>query len=141
MEKVTLTYKGKTIGTGLYPSETLSYTDKKQPQSYTDRMQSKSNTKKQVKTYEDCTDIFKKGYVKHYKYAITSNSPLIRDKGVLEFMAYVEGVAGTKLPSDDIKNIIHQCRKSTHRMKINKFGRNFGKRKNPEKLMGDIYVK
>ena len=131
MDTVTLTYKGQTIGTGTFGT-TLSYADK---------MQKKSTTATQVATYEDCTDVFKKGYNKYYKPAINSDNPLIRDKGVMEFMAYVEGVAGTKLPSDDIKNILNQCRKSTHRMKINKFGRNFGKRKNPEKTMGDMYVK
>jgi glycerol-3-phosphate dehydrogenase len=131
MDTVTLTYRGQTIGTGTFGT-TLSYADK---------MQKKSTTATQVATYEDCTDVFKKGYNKYYKPAINSNNELVRDKGVMEFMAYVEGVAGTKLPSDDIKNILHQCRKSTHRMKINKFGRNFGKRKNPEKTMGDLYVK
>ena len=132
MEKITLTYKGKKMGYGTFPNNLT----------YTDKMQEKSTTKKQVKTYEDCTDIFKKGYVKHYKYAIASNSPLIRDKGVMEFMAYVEGIAVTKLTSGNIKNIIQHSRKSTHRMKINKFGRNFGKRANPVKdVRDDTYVK
>ena len=135
MDTVTLTYKGQKIGTGNFPSQqkTLSYTDK---------MQAQSATANQVATHEDCTDIFKKGYVKYYKFAITSNNSLIRDKGVMEFMQYCEGVAGTKLPTDNIKNILHQCRKSTHRMKINKFGRNFGKRKDPAKdFRGDMHVK
>ena len=132
MDTVTLTYRGQTIGTGTFGTKL----------SYADKMQKKSTTATQVATHEDCTDVFKKGYNKYYKPAINSNNELVRDKGVMEFMAYVEGVAGTKLPSDNIKNILHQCRKSTHRMKINKFGRNFGKRKDPAKdFRGDMHVK
>ena len=132
MEKITLTYKGKKMGYGAFSNNS----------SYSDKMQKKSTTANQVATHQDCTDMFKKGYDKYYKPAINSNNALVRDKGVMEFMQYVEGVAGTKLPSDNIKNIIHQCRKSTHRMKINKFGRNFGTRKDPIKdFRGDMYVK
>ena len=132
MEKITLTYKGKKMGYGTFSNNS----------SYSDKMQKKSTTANQVATHQDCTDMFKKGYNKYYKPAISSDNALVRDKGVMEFMQYVEGVAGTKLPSDNIKNIIHQCRKSTHRMKINKFGRNFGKRKDPIKdFRGDMHVK
>ena len=135
MDTVTLTYKGQTIGKGTFSS-------KQNKLSYADKMQKKSATATQVATHEDCTDVFKKGYDKYYKPAINSNNALVRDKGVMEFMAYVEGIAGTKLTSGNIKNIIMQCRKSTHRMKINKFGRNFGKRTNPVKdFRDDAYVK
>jgi len=135
MDTVTLTYKGQTIGKGVFPSN-------QNKLSYAEKMQSKSATATQVATHEDCTDMFKKGYNKYYKPAINSNNALVRDKGVMEFMAYVEGIAGIKLTSGNIKNIIQHSRKSTHRMKINKFGRNFGKRANPVKdFRDDTYVK
>jgi hypothetical protein len=119
MDKIKLTYKGKHIGWGSFPGE------------YAKNMQMQSTTKDRVSETEDCTDAFRIIYKKHYLPAMNSKSQVIRDKGVMEFIQICEGIAGVKLPQDNIKNIIRQC-KDPKRMKLNKFGRFFGRRNNKE---------
>ena len=129
MEKLIITYKGKPLNSGNYPG------------SYATKMQMQSITKHRVSESEDCTDAFTKLYKKYYVPAMETTDPTIRDKGVLEFIEMCEGVAGVKLPQNDIKNIIRQC-KEPKRMKINKFGRFFGRRPNKEMdMLGEVIFK
>ncbi len=105
------------------------------------KLQQQSKTKNMVREWEDCTTSFRKGYLL-YESGLTSNDHKERERAVKGFARYCEAIAGVKLSTKRLKNIAYQSKKATgHRMKINKFGGNFGKKQNPEKLIGDIYVK
>ena len=106
------------------------------------KLQEQSTTKDMVRTWEDCTSSFRKGYLL-YESGFTSRDPEQQERAVKGFTRYCEAIAGVKLSTKRMKNIMYQSKKpSGHRMKINKFGRNFGKRADPAKdFRGDMHVK
>ena len=127
MEKVTVTYKGKVIGTGTLPEiKSTIYPTTKDSQLYTLPYET---TKNGVNDFEDQTEVFRRLYKKHEK-GITSTNKSIQSKAVLDFIAVIEKIAGRSLSSSDYKNIIKQAKHPYPRMKINKYGRCFGKRLN-----------
>ena len=106
------------------------------------KLQEQSITRKIVRDWEDCTDAFRKGYLL-YESGFANKDPEQQERAVKGFTRYCEAIAGVKLPHKKIKYIIYQSKQAKgHRMKINKFGMNFGKRiRNPEKEMGGLHVK
>ena len=106
------------------------------------QLQQQSTTKNMVRDWEDCTTAFRRGYLL-YESGFSSRDPAKQERAVNGFTRFCQAIAGVELSTKAMKNIMYQSKKiSGHRMKINKFGGNFGKRTtNPEKLLGEIHVK
>jgi hypothetical protein len=97
-------------------------------------------TKNGVGDFEDCTKAFKTAFKKHEQ-NIRSHDSFIQNKAGLDLLHTFEAVAGRKLTTQEHKNIAHHCKRDTPRMKINKYGRLFGKRIPNKEGASDIWYK
>ena len=124
MNKINVTYKGKVIGKGY-----LSSTETKPSQNYVYKITEYQTTSNGVPDFEDQTDLFKKIYQKH-EAGINSKNKFVQTKSALDLIEKLEIVAGRKISQQEKFNIIKQCKQPTPKMKVNKYGRLFGKRQN-----------
>ena len=124
MEKINFTYKGRVIGKGYLPE-----LQTKPSRHYSYKITEYATTKNGVGDFEDITDIFKKIFQKH-ETGINSRSKFVQTKSALSLLDKFEAIAGRKISEQERLNIIKQCKQLNPKMKINKYGRLFGKRQN-----------
>jgi len=138
--KVLATFKGKKLGYVVIDDEKL-VTQPDIPAKREDSSLWKLDyptTKNGVGDFEDLTDTYKKIYESH-KAGITSSNTVIQADETNKFIEKCETLAGRKLTTDCYKNIVRQAKAKTPRLKINKYGRLFGKRGG--KFTEDIWFK
>jgi len=132
--RVKITNKGKFIGYGNLPE-----LERKPTKTHSMWKLDYPTTNNSVGDFEDCTKAFKIAYQKHEK-NITSTESFIQTKAGLDLLHTFEHVAGRKLTTQEQKNIALHCKRENPKMKINKYGRLFGKRlPNKEGNSGLVY--
>ena len=124
MNKINVTYKGKVIGKGYLPE-----LQTKPSHNYSYKITEYETTQNGVSDFDDQTELFKKIFQKHEQ-GINSSSKFVQTKSALSLLDKFEAIAGRKISEQEKKNIIKQCKQATPKMKINKYGRLFGKRQN-----------
>ena len=137
-KKVLATYKGKKLGYVLIDeADQITKTATKTEASSMWKLPYET-TKNGVGDFEDLTDTYKKIYETH-KEGITSSNQVKQADETNRFIDKCEAIAGRKLTKDDYANIVRQAKAKNPRLKINKYGRLFGKRGG--KFTEDIWFK
>ena len=84
-------------------------------------------TKNGVGDFEDQTDLYRQIFNTHKK-GLNSNSILVSNSSAQTMLHKFEAVAGRALSEHEMLNIIAHSKNKRPRMKLNKYGHNFGKR-------------
>jgi|TARA_B100001971_G_C18026602_1_gene450326 hypothetical protein len=135
MNKINVTYKGKVIGKGYLPE-----LQTKPSHNYSYKITEYETTQNGVSDFDDQTELFKKIFQKH-ETGINSKNKFVSTKSALDLIEKLEIVAGRKLNTTEQNNIIRQCKQPTPKMKVNKYGRLFGKRQNTSIAKDSLWYK
>ena len=84
-------------------------------------------TKNGVGDFEDQTDLYRQIFQSH-KTSLNSKNQIVANHSATKMLEQFEAVAGRALSEHEMLNIIAHSKNKKPRMKINKYGHNFGKR-------------
>ena len=121
--KVNITRRGKIIG----KAELLPETETKPLKHNVYNITGYVTTKNGVGDFEDQTDLYRQIFQSH-KTSLNSKNQIVANHSATKMLEQFEAVAGRALSEHEMLNIIAHSKNKTPRMKINKYGHNFGKR-------------
>jgi len=119
--KVNITRKGKVIGKAELETET------KPLKHNVYNITGYITTKNGVGDFEDQTDLYRQIFQSH-KTSLNSKNQIVANHSATKMLEQFEAVAGRALSEHEMLNIIAHSKNKKPRMKINKYGHNFGKR-------------
>ena len=120
--KVNITRKGKVIG-----KAELQETETKPLKHNVYNITGYVTTKNGVGDFEDQTDLYRQIFQSH-KTSLNSKNQIVANHSATKMLEQFEAVAGRALSEHEMLNIIAHSKNKKPRMKINKYGHNFGKR-------------
>ena len=120
--KVNITKNGKVIGQGIMPE-----TETKPLKHNVYNITGYITTKNGVGDFEDQTDLYRQIFQSH-KTSLNSKNQIVANHSATKMLEQFEAVAGRALSEHEMLNIIAHSKNKKPRMKINKYGHNFGKR-------------
>ena len=120
--KVNITKNGKVIGQGIMPE-----TETKPLKHNVYNITGYVTTKNGVGDFEDQTDLYRQIFQSH-KTSLNSKNQIVANHSATKMLEQFEAVAGRALSEHEMLNIIAHSKNKKPRMKINKYGHNFGKR-------------
>ena len=120
--KVNITRKGKVIGKAELPE-----TETKPLKHNVYNITGYVTTKNGVGDFEDQTDLYRQIFQSH-KTSLNSKNQIVANHSATKMLEQFEAVAGRALSEHEMLNIIAHSKNKKPRMKINKYGHNFGKR-------------
>jgi hypothetical protein len=119
--KINITRKGKVIGKAELETET------KPLKHNVYNITGYITTKNGVGDFEDQTDLYRQIFQSH-KTSLNSKNQIVANHSATKMLEQFEAVAGRALSEHEMLNIIAHSKNKKPRMKINKYGHNFGKR-------------
>ena len=119
--KVNITKNGKVIGKAELETET------KPLKHNVYNITGYITTKNGVGDFEDQTDLYRQIFQSH-KTSLNSKNQIVANHSATKMLEQFEAVAGRALSEHEMLNIIAHSKNKKPRMKINKYGHNFGKR-------------
>ena len=119
--KVNITRRGKVIGKAELETET------KPLKHNVYNITGYITTKNGVGDFEDQTDLYRQIFQSH-KTSLNSKNQIVANHSATKMLEQFEAVAGRALSEHEMLNIIAHSKNKKPRMKINKYGHNFGKR-------------
>ena len=119
--KVNITRRGKIIGKAELETET------KPLKHNVYNITGYVTTKNGVGDFEDQTDLYRQIFQSH-KTSLNSKNQIVANHSATKMLEQFEAVAGRALSEHEMLNIIAHSKNKKPRMKINKYGHNFGKR-------------
>jgi len=123
--KVNITRRGKIIGRAELPE--LPETETKPLKHNVYNITGYITTKNGVGDFEDQTDLYRQIFQSH-KTSLNSKNQIVANHSATKMLEQFEAVAGRALSEHEMLNIIAHSKNKKPRMKINKYGHNFGKR-------------
>ena len=120
--KINITRNGKIIGQGIMPE-----TETKPLKHNVYNITGYITTKNGVGDFEDQTDLYRQIFQSH-KTSLNSKNQIVANHSATKMLEQFEAVAGRALSEHEMLNIIAHSKNKKPRMKINKYGHNFGKR-------------
>jgi len=120
--KINITRNGKIIGQGIMPE-----TETKPLKHNVYNITGYVTTKNGVGDFEDQTDLYRQIFQSH-KTSLNSKNQIVANHSATKMLEQFEAVAGRALSEHEMLNIIAHSKNKKPRMKINKYGHNFGKR-------------
>ena len=123
--KVNITRRGKIIGRAELPE--LPETETKPLKHNVYNITGYVTTKNGVGDFEDQTDLYRQIFQSH-KTSLNSKNQIVANHSATKMLEQFEAVAGRALSEHEMLNIIAHSKNKKPRMKINKYGHNFGKR-------------
>ena len=123
--KVNITRKGKVIGKAELPE--LPETETKPLKHNVYNITGYVTTKNGVGDFEDQTDLYRQIFQSH-KTSLNSKNQIVANHSATKMLEQFEAVAGRALSEHEMLNIIAHSKNKKPRMKINKYGHNYGKR-------------
>ena len=123
--KVNITRRGKIIGKA--EIDELPETETKPLKHNVYNITGYVTTKNGVGDFEDQTDLYRQIFQSH-KTSLNSKNQIVANHSATKMLEQFEAVAGRALSEHEMLNIIAHSKNKKPRMKINKYGHNFGKR-------------
>ena len=123
--KINITRKGKVIGKA--EIDELPETETKPLKHNVYNITGYITTKNGVGDFEDQTDLYRQIFQSH-KTSLNSKNQIVANHSATKMLEQFEAVAGRALSEHEMLNIIAHSKNKKPRMKINKYGHNFGKR-------------
>ena len=123
--KINITRRGKIIGRAELPE--LPETETKPLKHNVYNITGYITTKNGVGDFEDQTDLYRQIFQSH-KTSLNSKNQIVANHSATKMLEQFEAVAGRALSEHEMLNIIAHSKNKKPRMKINKYGHNFGKR-------------
>ena len=120
--KINITRNGKIIGQGIMPE-----TETKPLKHNVYNITGYVTTKNGVGDFEDQTDLYRQIFQSH-KTSLNSKNQIVANHSATKMLEQFEAVAGRALSEHEMLNIIAHSKNKRPRMKLNKYGHNFGKR-------------